>query len=152
MKSALVMLIALVGAAQTGAPVPATYLSDAELTATLKETAKSAPDMHTAPVQNTDHYRINVVERTRPQGAIAHPGFIEVHHIISGAGTLVTGGAIVRAAWSRGRQRDNRGRPDPPRGQRRCRARAGWRPALVQGSGGNADVSRSAVSGDQIAR
>lgn len=98
MKSALVMLIALVGAAQTGAPVPATYLSDAELTATLKETAKSAPDMHTAPVQNTDHYRINVVERTRPQGAIAHPGFIEVHHIISGAGTLVTGGAIVRAA------------------------------------------------------
>jgi mannose-6-phosphate isomerase-like protein (cupin superfamily) len=98
MKPALIAFIALLGAAQTGMPVPATYLSDAELMATLKETARTAPDMHTAPVQNTDHYRINVVERTKPQGAIAHPGFIEVHHIISGAGTLVTGGTIVRAA------------------------------------------------------
>ncbi|HET6958183.1 MAG TPA: hypothetical protein VFI56_16420 [Vicinamibacterales bacterium] len=98
MKSALIGLIALLGAIQTGGSAPATYLSDAELMATLKESAKAAPDMHTAPVQNTDHYRINVVERTKPQGAIAHPGFIEVHHIISGAGTLVTGGTIVRAA------------------------------------------------------
>ena len=65
---------------------------------TLKETAKTAPDMHTAPVKNADHYRINVVERTKPQGAIAHPGFMEVHHIIEGAGTLVTGGTIVRAS------------------------------------------------------
>ena len=86
--------------------------------ATLKETAKSAPDMHTAPVQNTDHYRINVVERTRPQGAIAHPGFIEVHHIISGAGTLVTGGAIVRAAGAAAGSATIEGGQTPPRGQR----------------------------------
>ena len=78
MKSALIALIALLGAAQTGAPPPATYLSDAELMATLKETARTAPDMHTAPVQNTDHYRINV-------------------------------------RGSRGRHRDDRRRPDPPR-------------------------------------
>jgi mannose-6-phosphate isomerase-like protein (cupin superfamily) len=84
--------------AQAPVPAPSTYLSDAELMATLKETAKTAPDMHTAPVKNTDHYRINVVQRTKPQGAITHPGFIEVHHIIEGTGTLVTGGRIVRAA------------------------------------------------------
>jgi len=100
MKMAVVALIGLVSAAQTPAPSPApsTYLSDAALMATLKETAKTAPDMHTAPVMNTDHYRINVVQRTKPQGAIAHPGFMEVHHIVEGAGTLVTGGAIVRPA------------------------------------------------------
>lgn len=98
MRTPLIALIALLGAGQTAGPAPTTYLSDAELMATLKETARTAPDMHTAPVQNTDHYRINVVERTKPQGAIAHPGFIEVHHIISGAGTLVTGGTIVRDA------------------------------------------------------
>jgi mannose-6-phosphate isomerase-like protein (cupin superfamily) len=97
MRAAVIALIALLGAVQTGGPAPATYLSDAELMATLKETARTAPDMHTAPVQNTDHYRINVVERAKAQGAIAHPGFIEVHHIIAGSGTLVTGGTIVRA-------------------------------------------------------
>ena len=79
MKTSIVALIGLLAAAQAPAPASSTYLSDAEVTATLKETAKTAPDMHTAPVQNTDHYRINVVQRTKPQGAIAHPGFMEVH-------------------------------------------------------------------------
>lgn len=98
MKTTIIALIGLLSTVQAPAPAPSTYISDAELMATLKETAKTAPDMHTAPVKNADHYRINVVERTKPQGAIAHPGFIEVHHIIDGAGTLVTGGTIVRAA------------------------------------------------------
>jgi mannose-6-phosphate isomerase-like protein (cupin superfamily) len=98
MRVAIVTLIGLLTAAQVPSPAPATYFSDAELMATLKDSAKTAPDMHTAPVKNADHYRINVVERTKPQGAIAHPGFMEVHHIISGAGTLITGGTIVRAA------------------------------------------------------
>ncbi len=98
MKTTIVALIGFLSAAQAPAPAPSIYFSDAALTATLKETAKTAPDMHTAPVENSDHYRINVVQRTKPQGAIAHPGFIEVHHIIEGAGTLVTGGTIVRAA------------------------------------------------------
>ena len=34
----------------------------------LAAAAPAAPDMHSAPVQNTDHYRINVVQRTKPQG------------------------------------------------------------------------------------
>ena len=40
------------------------------------------------------------VRRTKAQGAIAHPEGTEVHHIIDGAGTLVTGGTIVRPAAS----------------------------------------------------
>ena len=98
MRTAFVALIGLLWAAQAPSPAPSTYLSAADVTATLKETAKAAPDMHTAPVKNTDHYRINIVRRTKPQGAIAHPGFMEVHHIIEGTGTLVTGGTIVRPA------------------------------------------------------
>ena len=98
MRSAIAVLIGLLSAAQAPAPPLSTYLSGAEVTATLEKTAKTAPDMHTAPVENTDHYRINVVQRTKPQGAIAHPGFVEVHHIIEGTGTLVTGGTIVRPA------------------------------------------------------
>jgi len=74
----------------------ATYANEAELMATLTGAAKTAPAMHTAPVKNADHYRINIVRRTTAQGAIAHPNGTEVHHIIEGAGTLVTGGSIVR--------------------------------------------------------
>jgi len=82
---------------------PAVYMSDADLMATLEETAKSAPAMHTAPVENADHYRINVVRRTTAQGAIAHPDGTEVHHIVDGSGTLVTGGSIVRSTAAGGR-------------------------------------------------
>jgi len=82
---------------------PAIYMSEADLTATLKDAAKSAPAMHTAPVKNADHYRINVVRRTTAQGAIAHPAGTEVHHIVDGSGTLVTGGTVVRSTAAGGR-------------------------------------------------
>jgi mannose-6-phosphate isomerase-like protein (cupin superfamily) len=82
---------------------PAIYMSEADLMATLKEAAKSAPAMHTAPVTNADHYRINVVRRTTAQGAIAHPDGTEVHHIVDGSGTLVTGGTIARSTAAGGR-------------------------------------------------
>ena len=100
MKIAMVLLLGVVAAAQAPAPAssfaPATYFRDADLMATLKDAAKAAPELHTAPVHNSDHYRINMVERTAPTGATAHPGFIEVHHIVRGSGTLVTGGTMVR--------------------------------------------------------
>ena len=105
MSKAVIVLSGLLFAAQAPAPpsAPATYLSEAELTAALKAAAPAAPDMHTAPVKNADHYRINVVRRTKAQGAIAHPDGTEVHHIIEGAATLVTGGTIVRPANAGGR-------------------------------------------------
>ncbi len=103
MRAALIALMGVLSAAQAPAPAPATYLSEAELMATLKEAAKAAPAMHTAPVKLADHYRINIVRRTSAQGAIAHPDGTEVHHIIEGAATFVTGGTIVRAAGAAGR-------------------------------------------------
>ena len=99
MRIVTVALLGVLTAAQTPpAAGPATYVSEAELMATLKEAAKTAPAMHTAPVKLADHYRVNIVRRTTGQGAIAHPDGTEVHHIIEGAATLVTGGTIVRAA------------------------------------------------------
>jgi mannose-6-phosphate isomerase-like protein (cupin superfamily) len=99
----LVIALFLMMAAQAPAPAPATYLTEAELTSALKAAAAAAPDMHTAPVKNADHYRINIVRRTRSLGAIAHPDGTEVHHIIEGAATFVTGGTIVRPASAGGR-------------------------------------------------
>jgi mannose-6-phosphate isomerase-like protein (cupin superfamily) len=96
-KTALVALVGLLFAVQSPPAAPATYLTESELMATLKDAAKTAPAMHTAPVKLADHYRINIVRRTTGQGAIAHPDGTEVHHIIDGTATFVTGGTIVRA-------------------------------------------------------
>ena len=105
MRTVAVALLAMMSAAQTPAPpsAPATYMSEQALMATLKEAEKTAPAMHTAPVKLADHYRINIVRRTTGQGAIAHPDGTEVHHIIEGTATFVTGGTIVRPASGNGR-------------------------------------------------
>ena len=105
MSAAVVGLIGWLSIAQAPAPppAPATYLSEAALMTTLKEAEKTAPAMHTAPVKLADHYRINIVRRTTGQGAITHPDGTEVHHIIEGSATLVTGGTIVRPAGAGGR-------------------------------------------------
>jgi len=95
-RTSVLAMLVLAAAGQAPTSAPATYLTEAELMTTLKEAAKTAPAMHTAAVKNADHYRINIVRRTTAAGAIAHPDGTEVHHIIEGAGTLVTGGAIVR--------------------------------------------------------
>ena len=105
MRIVAVAFVALWSAAQTPAPppAPATYMTEQALMATLKEAEKTAPAMHTAPVKLADHYRINIVRRASGQGAIAHPEGTEVHHIIEGAATFVTGGTIARPASADGR-------------------------------------------------
>jgi mannose-6-phosphate isomerase-like protein (cupin superfamily) len=92
---AIVAMTALTFAASE----PAVYKTSAELMARLGERAKEtpAPEMMAANVKsNGDKYMINVVRRTKPQGAIAHAVGSEIHSIIDGSATLVTGGTIVR--------------------------------------------------------
>jgi len=101
MRSLFAVLIgasALVAAADTPA---ATYKTEAQLFSALKAGA-ATPDMQTAEVQNSDRHRINIVRRTKAAGPVAHEGFAELHHIVDGSGTLVTGGTIVRPTGGRG--------------------------------------------------
>jgi mannose-6-phosphate isomerase-like protein (cupin superfamily) len=51
----------------------------------------------TAAVSNTDQYRINVVHRTQAGAPLTHAGNTELHHIIEGAPTVVTGGTVMRS-------------------------------------------------------
>jgi mannose-6-phosphate isomerase-like protein (cupin superfamily) len=99
MKIAILMLLGAVAAAQVPAPPAATYKSEAELTAALKN---ATPDMLSSPVSIEGRHRINIVRRTKGAGAVAHEGNAELHHIIEGSGTLVTGGTIVRPAGATG--------------------------------------------------
>jgi len=97
------------GAAPQAAPAPgspAVYKSDAELMATLQSAVARAgaggTGMSSSPFSTTDQYSINVVRRDKGAGAISHAGNTEVHHIIEGAATFVTGGKIVRPAATGG--------------------------------------------------
>lgn len=83
-----------------GAPAggPATLVADPEIKSVLatRGAATPAPLMFSAPVGRGEKWQANVVKRTRPQGGGAHELGTEVHHILEGAGTLVTGGRVVR--------------------------------------------------------
>ena len=96
-----VMVLAQSQPAPPAAPAPgspATYRSADALASALK-TAKATPGgMTTAAISNTDQYRINIVHRASPAGALAHAGNTELHYIIEGSGTVVTGGTIVPGA------------------------------------------------------
>jgi mannose-6-phosphate isomerase-like protein (cupin superfamily) len=91
--------------AQEAPPAPAPgspgiYKSSVELIDALKAAAANTTEMVSSPVSNTDQYRVNLVHRSKPAGAIAHPGNTELHYITEGSGTIVTGGTIVRPAGS----------------------------------------------------
>jgi mannose-6-phosphate isomerase-like protein (cupin superfamily) len=91
------LLVAQVALAQP-ASQPATAMTRAEVLAQLETAGVTSPQMMVARMANTEAYRVNVVKRTAPQGAIAHDVGTEVHYIIEGTATLVTGGTIQRPA------------------------------------------------------
>lgn len=97
------------GAVQQPAPpapppgAAGTYRNGDDLIAVLqKSIASTAPAMATSAVANTDQYRVNLVHREKAAGAIAHAGNTELHYVVEGAGTIVTGGTIVRPAAGSG--------------------------------------------------
>ena len=79
----------------------ALYKPEAQLLSALAASSANA-DMLTSVISNDGHHRINIVRRTKGAGAVAHEGAMELHHIIEGSGTIVTGGSIVRPTAGRG--------------------------------------------------
>ena len=77
---------------------PAIYKSAADLAAVLKKATANAGGTSSSSVTVTDQYRVSLVHRDKPAGALAHPGNTELLYIVEGSGTVVTGGTIVPAA------------------------------------------------------
>ena len=99
----LFVLLAMALAAQAQTPAPATFKNGAALIADVLQKAKAAPnDQVSSAVTNEDAYRINVVHRNTPGVAMAHASGpakgTEVHYIIEGSATVITGGIIMRPA------------------------------------------------------
>jgi len=88
-------------AAEPAAPAPppgsaGIFKANTDLQAVLKQAIAKTNDMASSPIALTDQYRVNIVHRPKANGAIAHPGNTELHYIIEGSGTVVTGGKIIR--------------------------------------------------------
>ena len=81
--------------AQTAMP-PGQFMSAGEFAEAIEQSAGDRPGMAVGRMANTDDYRINMIHRTQAAGAIIHEVGTELHYITEGAGTLVTGGVIVR--------------------------------------------------------
>ena len=99
------LLLAILGfLVPVQAPAPAlgsaTFKSNADLQKILTEkgSAAGAPDSFSAPVVAGDHYQINLVRRTKGASALAHDVGTEIHSVVDGSATFVTGGTIVRPA------------------------------------------------------
>ncbi len=96
-----IIAIALAGSlgaaifAQSSMP-PGQYMSAGEFAGAIEQSAADRPGMAVGRMTNTDDYRINMIHRTQAAGAIIHEVGTELHYITNGAGTLVTGGVIVR--------------------------------------------------------
>jgi mannose-6-phosphate isomerase-like protein (cupin superfamily) len=86
--------------------LPAVYKSAAELMATLAKNAQAKSDQATSPIANEDHYRVNIVRRGSAGTAMAHASGpakgSEIHYILDGAATVVTGGTLVRPGGAAG--------------------------------------------------
>jgi mannose-6-phosphate isomerase-like protein (cupin superfamily) len=77
---------------------PAVYVSNTDIAAALAKAGASGSGMAAGNVTNSEHYRINVIRRTQAADPIVHRPGTELHYILEGAGTLVTGGTVNRPA------------------------------------------------------
>ena len=77
---------------------PATFKSAAELAAVLQKVSANAAGMLSSPVTTNEQYRVSLIQRAKPAGALAHPGNSELLYITEGSGTMVTGGTLIPAA------------------------------------------------------
>ena len=108
-RFAMAAVLVLAGSAnawaQTQAPPPAPapgspaiVKSAADLANALAKAKVNPGGMSSSNVTTTDQYRVSLVKREKPAGALAHPGNTELLYIVEGSGAVVTGGTLVPAA------------------------------------------------------
>jgi mannose-6-phosphate isomerase-like protein (cupin superfamily) len=77
---------------------PALYTAGIDIASAMAAAVEARPSMAASRIEISDHYRINLIRRTEAAGAIVHRPGTELHYVTDGAGTLVTGGIVVRPA------------------------------------------------------
>ncbi|MEQ1945951.1 MAG: hypothetical protein ABL995_02100 [Bryobacteraceae bacterium] len=102
MKKSILCALAAVCllSAQAKKAVPAVYISSSDIQTTLKKApADSVLDQQISMVEaGSVRVGVGVVHRSAKaeQTSISHDELTEIYHILSGSGTLVTGGTLVK--------------------------------------------------------
>jgi mannose-6-phosphate isomerase-like protein (cupin superfamily) len=98
--ASLLVGIVVPAAAQTPAPAapppgsPATMLTAEQLAGTLQSASAKSAALALATIAVTDQYFIHEVQRSQAGPPAVHHGWTELHFILAGGGTLVTGGTL----------------------------------------------------------
>jgi mannose-6-phosphate isomerase-like protein (cupin superfamily) len=74
---------------------PGAQVSGLALAEQLKAAAEKSADPAVAEVGVTDQYALHEVRRLKAGPAAVHPGWSEVHLILEGGATLITGGKMI---------------------------------------------------------
>ena len=77
---------------------PGIFVSGERVTELLKTAIAGAADPAVAEVGVSDQYAIHEVHRSKGGPAAIHLGWTELHYVVNGGGTLVTGGTMTKAA------------------------------------------------------
>jgi quercetin dioxygenase-like cupin family protein len=97
MFAVLLLAIPAAATAQEAMP-PALFTPGTDIASAMAVAMAEAPAMAASRIEIGEHYRINLIHRTEAAGAIVHTRGTELHYVTDGAGTLVTGGVVVRPA------------------------------------------------------
>jgi mannose-6-phosphate isomerase-like protein (cupin superfamily) len=93
-------------AADQPAPVghgsSATYVTRQQLADKLQAATAAASDPALSPIGVTDQYSINEVHRAKSGPPAIHNGWTELHLILSGSATFVTGGTLTPSSGGPG--------------------------------------------------
>jgi mannose-6-phosphate isomerase-like protein (cupin superfamily) len=91
-------LVATVTGAEPAPPPapnsPAIAIRANQLSEQIKAAVAKSVDPALGNIGDTREYFIHQVHREKTSAAYTHPGWTELHYILSGSGTLVTGGTI----------------------------------------------------------
>jgi len=90
---------------EQSAPPPASradsaaiFVTRQQLANALKASIESHSDPALSPIGVNDQYSINEVHRSGRGAPAIHPGWTEVHFILDGSATFVTGGTIMNSS------------------------------------------------------
>ena len=107
-RAVLVLTFGVAGLFAADPPV-VVFKSAAELAAGLAKPPAANADLITSKLANAGHYRSNLVKRDHAGAAVAHGSGAakgsEIHYIVDGSATLVTGGTIVKGKIEGGETR-----------------------------------------------
>ncbi|HIF74375.1 MAG TPA: hypothetical protein EYG31_04700 [Porticoccaceae bacterium] len=93
---AMIFLLGVTAATAQSSKPPAFYMQASDIASAMQQAIAERPSMAVSRVKVADDHQIALIRRTEAAGPIIHERGTEMHFITEGAGTLLTGGVVIR--------------------------------------------------------